>query len=395
MTPPLRLDQARRIALAAQGFAAGRPQGSVGVRHFRAVLGRVGLVQLDSVNVLARAHYLPFFSRLGPYRREALDRWAWGSGELFEYWGHEASLIPIDRHPLFRHRMAGGWHWPGIERLGREHPGFVEQVLDEVHRRGPLRVGDLEDDHRPAGGWWEWGKAKLALEWLFLTGRLTVSHRTHFTRYYDLPERVHPAALEAPTPPDDAARAELLMLAAAHHGIGTAADLADYYRIRPATARPLLAALAAAGRLEEVEVEGWKGPVYRHPEARLPRRVEGAALLSPFDPLVWNRDRAERLFGFRYRIEIYVPEHKRTHGYYVLPFLLDGGLVARVDLKADRGTGALVVRGAYLEAGHDRARVAGALATELATMAGWLGLGEVRVEPRGDLAGTLGAAVAL
>jgi hypothetical protein len=221
-----------------------------------------------------------------------------------------------------------------------------------------------------------------------------VSHRAHFTRYYDLPERVHPEALAAPTPPDEAARAELLMLAAAHHGIGTGADLADYYRIRPAVARPLLAALASAGRLEEVEVEGWKRPVYRHPEARLPRRVEGAALLSPFDPLVWNRDRAERLFGFRYRIEIYVPEHKRTHGYYVLPFLLDGGLVARVDLKADRGTGALVVRGAYLEAGQDRPRVAGALATELATMAGWLGLGEVRVELRGDLAGTLGSAVA-
>ncbi|MFO7549158.1 MAG: crosslink repair DNA glycosylase YcaQ family protein [Acidimicrobiia bacterium] len=380
------LARARRIALAAQGFAEPRPSGRLDVRHFRRVLDRVGLVQLDSVNVLARAHYLPFFSRLGSYPREALDAWLWGSGELFEYWGHEASLIPVAHHHLFRHRMDGGWHWEGIERLGREHPDYVAAVLEDVRTLGPVTPRDVDDAPPPPGTWWEWGKAKLALEWLFLTGKVTTADRVNFQRRYDLPERVLPAGvLDRPDPGRDEARRSLLLMAARASGIGTAEDLADYYRLKTRDARPLLSGLVRDGRLEEVEVPGWRGSAYLHPEARVPRRVEGRAFLCPFDPVVWFRPRVERLFGFHYRIEIYVPEPKRRHGYYVLPFLLDGELVARVDLKADRAARRLVARAAFAEEGVDRSRVAAELAGELAVMASWLGLDSVEVGDRGDL----------
>jgi uncharacterized protein len=388
------LDRARRIALAAQGLADARPEGRIDVRHLRRVVDRVGLVQLDSVNVLARAHYLPFFSRLGRYDRGALDAWLWGSGELFEYWGHEASLIPVDHHHLFRHRMDAGWHWEGIERLGREHPDYVAAVLEDVRTLGPVTPRDVDDAPPPPGTWWEWGKAKLALEWLFLTGKVTTADRVNFQRRYDLPERVLPSGvLDRPAPERDEARRTLLRLAARRTGIGTAEDIADYYRIKPRDARPLLAGLAAEGGLEEVEVPGWRGPVYLDPGARVARRVEGRALLCPFDPVVWFRPRVERLFGFHYRIEIYVPEPKRRHGYYVLPFLLDGELVARADLKADRTARRLVARGVFAEEGVDRSRVAAELAAELALMASWLGLDGVEVGDRGDLAADLRPAI--
>ncbi len=382
--------QARRIALAAQGFADPRPRGRVDVRHLRRVLDRVGLIQLDSVNVATRAHYVPIYSRLGPYPRDGIDRLAYDRRELFEYWGHEASLIPIERYPLFRHRMAAARPWGHVRQLLAEGRGYLESVLDEVRRVGPLTAGGLSDPGGRTGPWWGYSRGKAALEWHFMTGDVTVARRENFTRFYDVPDRVIPAPLlnGSAVPAADAQR-ELLRLAVRHHGIGTVADLADYYRIRTPVARPILAELAAAGEIEEVDVDGWTGPVYLDPGATCPRTIRGGTLLCPFDPLIWCRPRTERLFGFHYRIEIYVPEPRRKFGYYVFPFLLDGELVARVDLKADRATGTLLVRGAFVEADPDRGRVAGTLAAELRRFAAWLELGDVRVGRRGALAGDL------
>lgn len=388
--PRISRSRARRIALAAQGFADPRPSGRVDVRHFRRVLRRVNVVQLDSVNVFARAHYLPFLSRLGPYASEALDRWLWDSGEVFEYWGHEASLLPIDQRPLFAHRMTGGWHWGSVERIGDEHPEVVAGVLDEITTRGALTVADLSSGEDRSESWWGWRSEKIALEHLFLHGRLTVAARPNFHRVYDLPERVvSREILDRPAVPEDDARRELLLLAAASHGIGTVHDLADYHRIPVSAARPLLDELAASGALEWVEVEGEREPYLLHPAALASRRIGARALLAPFDPVVWHRPRAARLFGFRYRLEIYVPARRRVHGYYVLPFLLGDRLVARVDLKADRASGALLVRAAHAEDGVDRSHVSRELALALEEAAAWQGLGEIRVEPRGDLADDL------
>ena len=383
--PRVSLDRARRLALAAQGFADPPPASRPDVRHFRRVLSRVGVVQLDSVNVLARAHYLLFFARLGPYDTQALDRWLWRSGELFEYWIHEASLAPIDRWPHVAHRMRQEHPWKSIERIGRDQPGFVEDVLDEVRANGPLRVGELSEGSGRTGPWWGYGPGKLALEWLFVRGEIAIADRPNFTRYYDLADRVIPAAVRTEEIEADAARRVLLRDAVRHHGIGTVADLADYHRIKVTLARPVLAALAADGEIVEVEVETWRGPVYMDPELPVPRGITGAALLAPFDPVVWFRDRAERLFGFHYRVEIYVPQEKRVHGYYVLPFLLDGRLVGRVDLKADRAGGRLFVQGAFAQEGEDRSRVGRALAETLQSVAQWQGLAEVVVKPNGDL----------
>lgn len=378
--------QARRVALASQGFTRPGASGRIDVRHFRRTISDVGVVQLDSVNVVTRAHYLPFFARLGPYPRDALDSWLWGSGEVFEYWAHEASLVPVEWWPLFRHRMTGGWHWESVERLGREHPGYVDAVYEEVRERGPLAAGEVDDLPAPAGTWWDWSRSKLALEYLFLTGRVTVSHRRHFTRVYDLVERaLDSRVLAADAPERRDAQKELLRMAARRHGVGTVGDLADYFRIRKTEARPLLAELSSAGELDEVEIEGWKGPVYAWPGISIPRRIDATALLSPFDPVVWNRDRISRLFGFDYRVEIYVPRHKRVFGYYVLPFLCGDRLVARVDLKADRATGELLVRGAFGEDGIDPNRIGYLLAAELERMADWLELSRVRVTGRGNL----------
>ncbi|MDP3984030.1 MAG: crosslink repair DNA glycosylase YcaQ family protein [Acidimicrobiia bacterium] len=390
----LTISQARRVALAAQGFADPRPSGRVDMRHLRRVVDRVGVVQLDSVNVVARAHYLPFFARLGNYPMTMADRLAWEAGEMVEYWAHEAALIPVHRWPLFRHRMERNWHWPSMDRWIAENPGVIDQVLAEVRNRGPLRPADLEHhDNASKGPWWDWSDAKLALEALFFTGRLTIPHRVNFVRVYDLPERVLPPEVVNTRVGDHEARRELLRLAVRHHGIGTVHDLADYYRFKTQASAPILADLARSGEIEEVEVPGWKGPVYLNPEAPIPRAIRGVALLCPFDPVVWFRPRAERLFDFHYRIEIYTPPAKRVYGYYVFPILLDGELVGRVDLKADRQSGVLRVRGSYVEDGQDPLRVAPPLAGELETMATWLGLGEVTVEPRGNLAAELRSAL--
>lgn len=388
------IDQARRIALAAQGFSDPRPRGGVDVRHIRRVLGRIGLLQLDSVNVAVRSHYMPLFSRLGPYRMDLIDEVAYKRGELFEYWGHEASLLPMETYPLYRHRMEGARPWRVIKELLADDPQHVDQILHEVHEKGPITVADLRDPGERTGPWWGNSQGKVVLEWLFLTGKITCSHRRNFTRFYDVAERVIPADLLAgPLIEAHDARKEMLRMAVRHHGVGTATDLADYYRIRMPDARPLIKELVAEGEFVEVQVAGWDKPAYLDPNAKTPRQVRGSALLTPFDPVVWARDRAERLFDFHYRIEIYVPEPKRIYGYYVMPFLLDGELVARVDLKSDRKLSRLLVRGTFMEDGQEPSRVAPALAVELAHMASWLDLSGIDVADNGNLAGELRAAL--
>jgi hypothetical protein len=396
------LRDARRVALAAQGFGAARPQGRVDRRHFRGVLQRLATVQLDSVNVITRSHELVFFARLGPYDRDALSRWLWHSREVFEYWGHEASLHPVERHPRERWGLAGEHAWDGVRRVARDNPELVAAALAEVAARGPVVIGDL-DVHRDSPrseSWWGWGEGKRVVEHLFWAGEVTAVRRNGFSRAYLLPERwLPPAVLAAKTPTARDARRELLMIAARAHGVGTARDLADYYRLRVPDATRLLAELVTDGALVPVRVEGWRQPAYLHPEARLPRRrLRARALLSPFDSLIWERRRTARLWGFEYRIEIYTPAAKRVHGYYVLPFLLDESLPARVDLKADRRAGVLRVRAAWAEGGGtapERDRIAAELAAELTAMAAWLGLADgVAVEARGDLAADLARALA-
>ncbi|MCW2615479.1 MAG: cytoplasmic protein [Frankiales bacterium] len=382
---------ARRIALAAQGFADARPTGAADRRHLRRVLGRTHLLQVDSVNVFARAHYLPLFSRLGAYDPQLVDRAAYRDHELFEYWGHEASLLPVALHPLLRWRMeraAAMEEGAGrVRAMLRDHPGFVEHVLQRLRDEGPSTAGDLHVGERPGGPWWDWSSTKVALEHLFWSGRVTTSSRRAFARVYDLTERVLPAAvLAVPTPSREDAQRELVRLSARAHGVATEKDLRDYFRLRPDEARQAVRDLVEAGDLLPVEVEGWRRQAYLSVGAAVPRRVRASGLLSPFDPLVWERSRASRLFGFDYRIEIYVPAAQRVHGYYVLPFLHDEAVRARVDLKADRRAGVLRVRAAWCEDGHDRAQTAAALTAELRRAADWQGLGEVVVEPRGDLA---------
>jgi hypothetical protein len=389
---------ARRIALAAQGFADPRPAGAVDGRQLRRMTARLAVLQIDSVNVLSRAHYLPAFSRLGPYPRQALDDLAGRRRELFEYWAHEASLLPVRLHPHLRWRMAAAEEhaWGSMVRIQRERPGYVSEVLERVREAGPLKASDLAEPRpdRP-GSMWNWHAGKVALEWLFYAGVITTRGRTAgFERVYDLTERVLPAAvLQTPTPePADAVR-ELVRTASRALGVATERDVRDYFRLRPPAARAAIAELVDAGELLPVEVTGWGAPAWLHPQARRPRWVRARALVSPFDSLVWERPRVARVFDFRYRLEIYTPAARRVHGYYVLPFLLGDRLVARVDLKADRQAGVLRVQAAFAEDGVDRTEVAVALAEELALMAGWVQLDAVVVGERGDLAAELAAAV--
>jgi uncharacterized protein YcaQ len=355
----------------------------------------VGLVQLDSVNVCVRTHYMPFYSRLGAYDMGGLDSWLNRSGENFEYWAHEAAVLPVDQYPLWRWKMQMMRPWKQAQTLLDEHPGLVENVLAQVTDQGPLTVRDLDAPEHTNEAWWGYGPGKVALEVLFANGHVTALRTRNFTRLYDIPERVIPGEFlvgDASIERDSAYR-QLLVDATRHHGIGTAADIADYFRLHTPTARPILADLVRKGTIEQVEVPGWKGPVYLDPGAVRPREIKGSALLSPFDPVMWNRERAQRIFAFRYRIEIYVPEDQRIHGYYVLPFMLDGELVGRVDLKADRKAGRLLVRSAFIEEGCDATTVAPALAGELRTFGEWIGMDDVVVSQRGNLADRLSASM--
>jgi uncharacterized protein len=389
MKETISLAAARRIALAAQGFGKERQQGEVGRRHIVTTIRRLNLFQIDSVSAVVRAHYMPAFSRLGPYRPGLLDEAASGPKRaLFEYWAHEASFLPVETWPLMQWRMRraerGEGIYGGLARFGRERAGYVAEVYRRIEREGPLNAGALEGE-RGAGGWWGWSEAKKAVEWLFWAGRVTTASRRGFERFYDLPQRVLPASVTAMTAPDEAdAHRALVERSARALGIATAQCLRDYFRLSPADMAGRIEELVEAGTLIPLSVKGWPRTAYLHRDARIPRRIEAQALLSPFDPVVWERRRTEGLFDFRYRIEIYTPAHKRQFGYYVLPFLLDEGIAARVDLRADRPGGALHALAAFAEPGAP-AHTAEALASELRSMAAWLGLERIVVQPRGDL----------
>jgi len=397
VTETLSLAAARRIALAAQGFGRSRPT-DPGPRQVRDLVRRLGVVQVDSVNVVARTHYLPGFSRLGDYPRAALEDAAWGrKPALFEYWGHEASLMPVETQPLLRWRMArarAGEMWTGLSRFGRERADYIDTVLAEIERRGPVTGADFATGPRGAPGWWSWSDGKRALEWLFWAGLITTRTRRGFERVYDLTDRVLlPNVRDAPTPSEADAQRELVRIAARALGVATASDLRDYFRLPLADSRARVAELVEAGELMPVTVRGWRHPAYLWPEARRPRRVETQAVLSPFDNLIWTRDRTERLFGVRVRLEIYTPAHKRVHGYYVLPFLQNEAVTARVDLKSDRKARRLLVQAAWAEP-EATPETPTRLADELSLMARWLDLDGVAVVGPGDLASRLADALA-
>jgi uncharacterized protein YcaQ len=392
--------QARRIALAAQGFTDPRPTGTVTLRHLRRVVGRTGLLQIDSVNVLQRAQYLPLFSRLGPYPTTVLDRAAYRAPrELFEYWGHEASLIPVALQPLLRWRMEAAHReaWGRMRVIAEEQPDLVAWVLAEVRDRGPVTAAQVEQDvPRRTDHWgWNWSDAKAALEWLFWSGQVSTAARNgSFGRVYDLPERVLPAAvLATPTPTRADAIRGLVAVAAAALGVAAEVDLRDYYRLPVDGFRAAVDELVEEGVLRPVKVAGWKPRAYLHHEAAIPRRVSANTLVSPFDPLVWERSRTLRLFDFHYRIGIYTPPAQREHGYYALPYLQGDALVARVDLKADRRAGTLLVPGAWMEPGRSAPTVAEGLADALRDLASWLELDAIGPPHAGDLAAPLAAAL--
>ena len=402
---------ARRTALAAQGFAAqgstaARPTGEANRQHLNRALGRTKLLQMDSVNVAVRAHYMPLYSRLGAYPAELVDNAAWTHSAkkprlLVEYWAHEASLIPVRDWPLLRWRMrehGGSWR-RGLRELLEDSPGLIDDVLAAVKDLGPVGAGTLErelggDTRQGRGPWWNRTDTKRVCELLFAMGELTTGTRRGFERLYDLPERVLPPDVLSQDPDEHDAVRELVRRSADALGVATEAELRDYYRLSPQRGRRAVDELVENGDLEPVAVHGWRNQAYRHVDARTPRRVRGSALLCPFDPLIWERSRAERLFGFRYRIEIYVPQPQREYGYYVFPFLLDGELVARVDLKADRTAKVLRVPGAFGEPDRDLGKIAPELAAALHDMAAWLGLDGVAVGTRGDLADPLRALTA-
>lgn len=391
MTQKLSLAAARRIALAAQGFMDPRPAFAPSRRHLARVLSRTGLLQIDSVSAVVRAHYMPLYSRLGPYPMSLLDDATVGRKRmLFEYWAHEASLLPVETWPLMQWRMerAGnndpGEIYKGLAEWAATRQSFIEEINQEVKARGPIASSAIEG-HKGSGGWWGWSEAKRAFEWLFWAGRITTAYRRGFERFYDVPERVLPRPiLDRPVPSLEDAHRELLRISAKAHGVATYAGLRDYFRLAPAETKAGLDSLVEEGELLPVNVEGWNKPAYLHKDARVPRKVEARALLAPFDPLVFERSRTESLFGFRYRIEIYTPADKRQYGYYVLPFLLNERIVARVDLKADRPAGILRVHAAYAEPDAPP-ETAGELYEELKQMQGWLGLERMEITPAGDL----------
>jgi uncharacterized protein len=399
----LTADQARRVAVAAQGFTDVKPRGPVNRAHLRRLLSRIQVLQLDSVSVTVRAHYAPVFSRLGPYDRDILDQAAWNHSArsprlLIEYWAHEAALMAVDDWPLLRWRMRQFRHGRWGTHIVKNNPQLADRIVAAVAELGPSTAGQIEA-HLAAGPrgakgpWWDRSETKWVAEALFAAGVLTTATRVGFARHYDLAENVLPPEVLTRRVDDREAVRELTERAATALGIGTEADIRDYFRLSTQQVRPALAELVAAGELEKVTVRGWTGPAYLRTGQSVPRRDRGTALLCPFDPLIFFRPRVQRLFGFHYRIEIYTPAPKRRYGYYVWPLLFDGRLVGRADLKADRARNALHVVGAFVEPDQPRASVAAALACELGSMASWLGLAAVTVGERGDLAADLARAL--
>ena len=373
----LSIADARALALAAQGFDTARPKTKATQRHVDALISRLGVIQIDSVNVLVRSQELPLFSRLGNHNRNAIPK-ATEQQKLFEYWGHEAAHLPVEIHPLFRWKMEAARlgkakHW-GLTSFYDDNKAFVKRMLKHVEKNGPTTSRELSTRTEKKGTWWDWDEAKVALEYLFLTGQLMSRGRgTDFARIYDTPERVLPGdVLNAPTPSEHDARKQLLVRSAIAQGVATASDLADYYRQKPTTVKPLITELVEEGELRTVAVDGWTEKAFIHRAAKLPKQLHATALLSPFDSLVWCRPRNERLFDFHYRIEIYTPKEKRKFGYYVLPFMMNGEMVGRVDLKADRANSKLLVHSVHTEKGIKRSTINDALNNELRTMASWL-----------------------
>ncbi|HET9446676.1 MAG TPA: crosslink repair DNA glycosylase YcaQ family protein [Steroidobacteraceae bacterium] len=387
MSQTLSLAEARRIALAAQLFvpAVAAPRGAAALGK---IVHRLGAVQIDSVNVLVRSHYLPLFSRCGPYAPDLLERAAYSDARsLFEYWGHEASFLPVDLYPLLRWRMDrarnGEGTWKRLRRYATSHKQLVTSALEQIRERGALGASELADCGKSKGSWWGWSQGKEILEWLFWIGEVTTARRQNFERLYDLTERVLPErVLTASVPSPEQARRELMAISARALGVATAKDLRDYFRLPAEDAATRIAELVEQGTLQPVTVEGWKHQAYLHADAVCPRRADVSALLSPFDSLIWERQRTERLFGFYFRLEIYTPIHKRLHGYYVLPFLLGDRLVGRVDLKANRREARLEVRGGSVEEGVGVGGVVEPLAAELQKLAQWLGLEGIAVTSR-------------
>jgi uncharacterized protein len=382
----LSIADARALALAAQGFDAPRPASKATQRHVNSLISRLGVIQIDSVNVLVRSQELPLFSRLGNHDRNAIPK-ATESQKIFEYWGHEAAHLPVEIYPLFRWKMEAARlgkarHW-GLTSFYDDNKAFVKRMLKHVETNGPTTARELSTRTEKRGAdkktWWDWDESKTALEYLFLTGQLMSRGRgTDFARIYDTPEHVLPLnILNTPAPTEHDARKQLLVRSAIAQGVATAGDLADYYRQKPAAVKPLLAELLEEGELRAVAVEGWAEKAFVHRSAKLPKQLRATALLSPFDSLVWCRPRNERLFDFHYRIEIYTPKEKRKFGYYVLPFMMNGQLVGRVDLKADRANSKLLVHSVHTEKGIKRSTINDSLNNELRAMASWLGLDKV------------------
>ena len=391
------LAEARRAALWAQGFGLPRPK-QVTKSHLLSTIRRLGAVQIDSVNVLVRAHYFPVFSRVGPYPREWLDELAYRKRRLFEYWAHAASLIPVDLFPYFRWRMERAKLNEGIysgwARFAEESGPLIEEVLEQVRQQGPAGAGDVEKAlkrSRPGtkGGWWNWSDSKTALEWLFWSGQVTTSTRHNFERLYDLTERVFPKWYNGVAPDRTTAQRELITFASRALGLATENDLTDYFRLKIRETRPLIRELVDSGELIAVNVEGWRQPGYLNSTIRIPRAIDAAAFLSPFDPLLWERKRTERVFGFHYRIGIYTPAAQRQHGYYAIPFLFGENFVARLDLKADRATSTLRVLGAFAEPHTNPKEYLHSLSAELEAMARWLELEKIEIAKNGNLAAKL------
>lgn len=395
----LSIVEARRLAVRAQGLARARPSTKVTRRHLLQVMSTVGCIQIDAVTAVARSHDLVVHARMGAHA-SSLFAQAAHVGEVFEYWGHEASHLPVDAHPLLRWRMEAARHgeaWESTVRVARADPRFVVSVHDAVTERGPSTAGELAEllrpRQRPKGAWWDWDDTKAVLEYLFWTGEVTARRRTDFTRVYDLTERVIPAdVLATPTPTAAQAKSQLLLRAARALGVATAEDLADYYRLKVTDCRPLLDALVASKELLPAQVETWRQPAYLDPQAPAPRATKARTLLAPFDSLIWFRPRVERLFAMTYRVELYTPAPKRRFGYYVMPFLLGDQLVGRVDLKADRAAGALKVLLAHREpTAPAPAELVEPLHAELMDVARWLGLERLSIGQRGELARDLAA----